>query len=454
MRIYLFFLLFAAAVWGCGDTPKKVELKDLVFKCTISEPQEGEKLLVTINEREQAFDVPANGIVEIKVPRIAPQYSGITYGRKYYPLYLAGGEPVIMEFSGNATNWKRTFSGNCKEINEYLSSAIAPLESSSFSKDEEELKKESEKVLARNIKNLEGKSLPEDFVKTEKERLRYYVYGSWNTYRMNHRWMAGDENFEPSEVYYATMRELAKENTDLVGLKAYRRFVQKAVEVMAGKGESDITPDKLIEREVKYIIDNYKDSTLLSGLIHHYIFDYVSDHGAGEKEELVTYYKQYVKDKKLLEDFDQVCATWSRLKLGDPSPEFNFADAKGDFVSLESLRGKFVYIDLWASWCGPCRREIPYLKALEKKFEGKPITFVSISCDNDAEAWRKAMEEENVSGIQLHMNGDLAFAKAYVVSGIPRFILLDKEGRIVDAHMTMPSDPNTEKTLQSFLEMK
>ena len=112
MRIYLFFLLFVATVWGCGDTPKKVELKDLVFKCMISEPQEGEKLLVTINEREQAFDVPANGIVEIKVPRIAPQYSGITYGRKYYPLYLAGGEPVIMAFSGNATNWKRNFSGN------------------------------------------------------------------------------------------------------------------------------------------------------------------------------------------------------------------------------------------------------------------------------------------------------------------------------------------------------
>ena len=109
-----------------------------------------------------------------------------------------------------------------------------------------------------------------------------------------------------------------------------------------------------------------------------------------------------------------------------------------------------MYIDLWASWCGPCRREIPFLKKLEQRFKGKDIVFVSISCDREEEAWRKAMEEEKVSGIQLFVNGDLDFAKSYVVSGIPRFILLDKEGRIVDAHMTAPSDPKTEEMLREL----
>lgn len=450
MRTYLFYLLLAVVVGGCNSKPRQVELKDLTFQCTVREPQEGEKFLLEINGKQQVFDLPVNGVIEIKVPRIAPQYSGITYGRKYYPLYLAGGEPVVMEFSGNPTDWKRTFSGNCKEINEYLSSSIAPFESSYFSKNEEDLKEETEKVLAKNIKNLESKTLPEDFAEMERERLRYYAYGSWNSYRMNHRWMTGDENFEPSDVYYTTMQKLAAENTNLSGLQAYRRFVEKAVEVLASR-EASGASGELIDREIKYIIDNYKDSTLLSDLMHHYIYEYVSAHGVGEKKELVDYYKQYVKDEKLVQDFDQLCATWGKLNPGDPSPEFNFVNDKGDFVSLESLRGKFVYIDIWASWCGPCRREIPYLKELEKKFEGKPITFVSISCDNDAEAWRKAMEEENVSGIQLYMNHDLAFAKAYIVSGIPRFILLDKEGCIVDAHMTNPSNPNTVKTLQRVL---
>lgn len=195
MKTYLFCLLLAIVVGGCNSKPRQVELKDLTFQCTVREPQEGEKFLLEINGKQQAFDLPADGVIEIKAPRIAPQYSGITYGRKYYPLYLAGGEPVVMEFSGNPTDWKRTFSGNCKEINEYLSSSIAPFEPSYFSKNEEDLKEETEKVLAKNIKNLESKTLPEDFVKMERERLRYYAYGSWNSYRMNHRWMTGDESF-------------------------------------------------------------------------------------------------------------------------------------------------------------------------------------------------------------------------------------------------------------------
>ena len=106
---------------------------------------------------------------------------------------------------------------------------------------------------------------------------------------------------------YTTMQKLAAENTNLSGLQAYRRFVEKAVEVLASR-EASGASGELIDREIKYIIDNYKDSTLLSDLMHHYIYEYVSAHGVGEKKELVDYYKQYVKDEKLVQDFDQLCA--------------------------------------------------------------------------------------------------------------------------------------------------
>ena len=450
MKTCIFYVLLVLLAWGCeSGKARKVELKDLVFRCTVTEA-ENEPLIVGINGVEQVFEVPANGVVEIKVPQIAPQYSSITYGRKFYPLYLAGGEPVEMTFSGNVDNWKRTFSGNCKEINEYLSSSIAPFESSLFYKNEEALKEETEKLIQQNTRNLESKKLPKDFTDTEKVRLRYLAYASWNTYRMNHRWMAGVENFEPSDLYYNTMQELAGENADWVGLKEYRRFVQRTIETLATRGTGEQTPEQVIDKEIKYILENYKDSVLLGDLMHHFIYEYATDHGVGEKKELAEYYKQYVKDPQLVKDFETVCATWGKVQPGSLSPSFNFPNAKGENVSLESFRGKYVYIDLWASWCAPCRREIPFLKKLEQKFKGKDIVFVSISCDREEEAWRKAMEEEKVSGIQLFVNGDLDFAKAYVVSGIPRFILLDKEGRIVDAHMTAPSDPKTEEMLREL----
>lgn len=449
MKTCIFYVLLVLLAWGCeSGKARKVELKDLVFRCTVTEA-ENEPLIVGINGVEQVFEVPANGVVEIKVPQIAPQYSSITYGRKFYPLYLAGGEPVEMTFSGNVDNWKRTFSGNCKEINEYLSSSIAPFESSLFYKNEEALKEETEKLIQQNTRNLESKKLPKDFTDTEKVRLRYLAYASWNTYRMNHRWMARVENFEPSDLYYNTMQELAGENADWVGLKEYRRFVQRTIETLATRGTGEQTPEQVIDKEIKYILENYKDSVLLGDLMHHFIYEYATDHGVGEKKELAEYYKQYVKDPKLVQDFETVCATWGKVQPGSLSPS-QFPERQGrECIVRVFPREIRVYCFVGFVVC-PCRREIPFLKKLEQKFKGKDIVFVSISCDREEEAWRKAMEEEKVSGIQLFVNGDLDFAKAYVVSGIPRFILLDKEGRIVDAHMTAPSDPKTEEMLREL----
>lgn len=78
--------------------------------------------------------------------------------------------------------------------------------------------------------------------------------------------------------------------------------------------------------------------------------------------------------------------------IDKPSPIFeNFENIKGGTTSLKDLKGKYVYIDVWATWCGPCKAEIPHLKSLEEKYQGKNIVFVSISVDSkeDHDAWQK-----------------------------------------------------------------
>ena len=101
-------MLLTLFAWGCGpEEGKKVELKDLMFKCVITNPVEDEVIRVSINGKEQVFEVPENGVVEIKASRIAPQYSEVMYGRKVYPVYLVGGEPMEMAFDGNEDNWNR-----------------------------------------------------------------------------------------------------------------------------------------------------------------------------------------------------------------------------------------------------------------------------------------------------------------------------------------------------------
>jgi thiol-disulfide isomerase/thioredoxin len=141
--------------------------------------------------------------------------------------------------------------------------------------------------------------------------------------------------------------------------------------------------------------------------------------------------------------------------LGKPSPLFvEYENIDGSKTSLKDLLGKYVYIDVWATWCSPCKVEIPYLKKLEEQYHEKNIQFVSISVDEEKnyEAWKTMVKEKELSGIQLYSdkNWKSDFVRAYNINGIPRFILIDPQGNIVSADALRPSNPKLVELLDSL----
>ena len=142
--------------------------------------------------------------------------------------------------------------------------------------------------------------------------------------------------------------------------------------------------------------------------------------------------------------------------VGNPSPVFeNYENFNGGTTSLKDLKGKYVYIDVWATWCNPCKAEIPALKELETAY-GEKMHFVSISVDKEKtyEDWKKMVAEKELKGVQLHAteNWDSAFMKAYAVNSIPRFILLDPSGNVVKPNAPRPSNPKTKELIESLLQ--
>ena len=137
------------------------------------------------------------------------------------------------------------------------------------------------------------------------------------------------------------------------------------------------------------------------------------------------------------------------------SPLFNYRNFKGGKSRLDDFKGKFVYIDIWATWCGPCVREIPFLQKLEEKYHDKNIVFVSISIDkqNDIDKWKKMVKDKELGGVQLLADNDWNsdFVKAFGVKSIPRFILINPNGVVVKAVADRPSDPELVKELDKFL---
>ena len=150
--------------------------------------------------------------------------------------------------------------------------------------------------------------------------------------------------------------------------------------------------------------------------------------------------------------------------IGKPSPKFeNYENYKGGTTSLSMSIGKYVYIDVWATWCGPCLREVPSLKQVEKDYHGKNIEFVSISVDNGRgykdrsfklakEGWRKMIAEKELGGIQLFSDKAWKsdFITAYKINSIPRFILIDPAGNTVNADAPRPSSPKLRELLNSL----
>lgn len=135
-----------------------------------------------------------------------------------------------------------------------------------------------------------------------------------------------------------------------------------------------------------------------------------------------------------------------KFAKGAPSPKFvDYENYNGGTNSLDDYKGKYVYLDIWATWCGPCKAEIPYLKNLEKEFHDRNIAFISISVDKPQayDAWRTMVEEEALTGIQLFAdnNFESEFIMEYGINAIPRFILIDPEGNIVSANAKRPSNP-------------
>lgn len=184
-----------------------------------------------------------------------------------------------------------------------------------------------------------------------------------------------------------------------------------------------------------------------------YLYEYFSRFKArkppvAEYYQLVNPVRQYLKSersKSLLLELEKDFQS----QVGQPGFNFTYKDVDGSPVSFESFKGKVVYIDVWATWCGPCKKEIPHLKKLEQELHGEEIAFVSISTDSDKESWLEFVEENDMAGIQLHADKgpDSEISKNYEINTIPRFLLFDKEGRIVDANARRPSSPELKAEL-------
>ncbi|NJX16660.1 TlpA family protein disulfide reductase [Tamlana crocina] len=408
---------------------------------------------LTINSYDQSFSEVVN------ISEDGSFIDTISVDRSYYVLF-DGKNPVFLHVEPgynlnidyNANDFKNSLkiSGTGAEVSNYLvekrkiEQDFFGNAQATYSLSEADYKAKLQSMKSEQLSFLENyANIPSDFVEKEERNIHYTYLRLLSVYEPAHRQFSGNPNFTVSGDFLNELDQLDYNNdVDFEFSNHYKFLVsnyyrQKADSISKSSGKAN---------ELTYLntVAEIDNETIKNGLL----FDFVNTslNRVANPDEVYKIFSEHSTDEENNKIIEEKYKKITALDVGKPSPKFeNYKNYNGGTTSLDDLKGKYVYIDVWATWCGPCIMQIPALKEVGEKYHDKNIEFVSISIDkaSDFDKWKTMVKEKDLKGVQLFADNDWSssFVKDYGIQGIPRFILIDPEGNIVDTNAPRPSDP-------------
>ena len=397
-----------------------------------------DKIIIRGNGYSKVIKVNSNGAFD---DTLAVKEGNFNFNdtRESTALYLAPGYHLEISFDGKEFDETLKYSGIGERPNNFNASYFLfneknNLDSDTYKKIENQEYFDYElKTYESTIKLLyESEIENEKFLKDQADKFRFKMLNNLIT-------KLGDDYFTGKTEGIITQfidREVSqidfKDSVMFTSNNGYRYFLSSYF--VSGLSSGDLKTlelynEDLMEMQKKSIVNSLKRGISFYNM-----------------EKLDVYYQTIVKLAPNDKGFDRMKKKYDRiknLKKGSPSPSFNYPDTSGENISLESLKGKLVYVDVWATWCGPCKAQIPFLKQLEEKYREEEIAFVSLSIDKlkNISKWKDMIVDKELEGIQIIADKAWRskFVTDYIIEGIPRFILIDKDGNLMDPMAPRPA---------------
>ena len=425
---------------ACGEKAAEGKVDYAVLSGKVSSVDakgENQKLLLLQNDEVvKEIPVQADGTFRDTIREIGDNhfYYLVENPAVQTPLYLANG--TNMELTLNEEVSKTMVSGSQTkqtqyliERNSFINDRINGADSNLFGQKPQEFKENVKAFFAELDKKLKAYGFDEEFVKNQEKWTNYKFVEYLTIFPTYHRYTSGNEAILPDD-FYAERDGIDYDNAEeFRTIDTYRDLVRSKFYTIINNPNDAENIKKFISEVNALKSDNIR-ADLAKGT-----FQLISPNSTVNKE-IFDFINKNVTDEKVKEAAKKAYDVATKLTSGSPSPKFsNYENFNGGTTSLDDFKGKVTYIDIWATWCLPCRGEIPALKELEKKFHGKDVAFVSISIDQNKDEWKEFVKSEDLKGVQLFAENafESQFIQDYGIRQIPTFIIIDKEGKIVNA---------------------
>ncbi len=234
----------------------------------------------------------------------------------------------------------------------------------------------------------------------------------------------------------------------------YRHFVNNYFEMLSKQymSENDVS---IYKAYANVLIKENITKEMKEKLLSDYFLDFFNlspyDKNFMSIEELEEIKDIYIEVSENERDKEKVKAAYQKISLlqaGNPAPDFSLANEKGELVSLSDFKGKYVLIDVWATWCGGCVMDLPNFKKLINEYKHKNLVSIKVTLDKNEEVWKKYITKRNLTGINLM--GNKKFTSDYNISTISRYILVDPEGKIITVNAPLPDSKEIRQLLDKI----
>lgn len=278
-----------------------------------------------------------------------------------------------------------------------------------------------------------------DFLDISRQLITVKYAQLWHEYLKKKELYHPNVNVNPTAKIKSLLANVNKKNEALLGDENYVSYITSLLMKQKVKDSTIGT----LQRLSKLKPSSFKNKWLFQNLTQ----ALKEETKNSNRDSLYNLYKNAFSEPRyaVLLGFqkDQL----NKLNTGQPSTDFNAFDKNGKKYALSDFRDSYVMLDTWASWCGPCKYQEPFFIKKYDKYKKENIVFISINVDERENKWREDLVEMNQNILQLRAENIDGYMNSYGITSIPRFMLIDPAGNIVDAQFTFPSEKNFDELL-------